>query len=372
MAPAQRRYHTWVGPTPFAPSHPKPARRVPPLKRARTSSLGESFTSRPQAPPSPPYQGIFGAPDLSPASIIRRPYFPCSPIPGNVDYKGRDFHREVYYDLPAFPADPELRDSMLLVQRYHLEPFMAPRRFYYPRVVIEFYHMMTSRREANPIALHFSIDGRPGILRASDITAALHLPVVLANAADYRQWPHPSTREMVRLLSMDATGGTILFRRHLPQRMILIDHILRSNMLPLQHIVQRRGAILEVLYRILEGYWFSLAKLIMTSLFHFEDRVHRRSLPRAESMPLLFPRLLCQILEHIGFLVEPRLECRRGCEATLTIYRWQAKPRAFHLPPPGSNEDKPTVDSPQGDLSPITEHTEEPPALVSSIPPPVP
>ena len=134
-----------------------------------------------------------------------------------------------------------------------------PRQFYYPRIVIKSYHTMTSRCEANPTALHFSIDGRPEILQASDITATLHLPVVLANAAGYRQWPHPSTREMVRLLSMDTTGGSLLFRRHLPQRMLLIDHILRSNMFPLQHIVQRRGTILEVLYRISEGYWFSPA-----------------------------------------------------------------------------------------------------------------
>ena len=139
--------------------------------------------------------------------------------------------------------------------------------YYYPRIVTEFYHTMTSRREANPTALHFSIDGRLGILRAFDITAALHLPVALANAAGYRQWPHPSTREMVWLLSMDATGGSVLFRRHLPQRMLLIDHVLRSNVFPLQHIVQRRGAILEVLYLISEGYWFSPTELIMTSLF---------------------------------------------------------------------------------------------------------
>ena len=157
--------------------------------------------------------------------------------------------------------------------------------YFYPRVVIEFYHTMTSRREANLTPLHFSIDDRLGILQASDITTALHLPVVLANATDYRQWPHPSTREMVWLLSMDATGGTILFRRHILQCMLLINHILRSNLFPLQHIVQRRGAILEALYLISEGFWFSLAELVMTSLFHFEDRVHRRSLPRAESMP---------------------------------------------------------------------------------------
>ena len=142
-------------------------------------------------------------------------------------------------------------------------------------------------------------------------------------------------------------------------------------MFPLQHIVQRRGAILEVLYRSSEGYWFSPAELIMMSLFHFEDRVHRRSLPRAEFMPLLFPQLLCHILEHIGFPTEPRLESRHGCEATLTVDRWRARPHAFHLPPPGSDEDESANDSPRGDLSHIAEHTWEPPASTSSVPPPV-
>ena len=207
VAPAHRRYHTRVGPTPPAPSRPRPARRAPPANKTRTSGPGESSTSRPRALPSPPYQGIDGAPDLSPASIIRRPYFPYDPIPGNVDCRGRDFHGEVYYDLPTFAADPGLQDSTLLMQRYHLESFTVSRRFYYPQVVIEFFHTMASRHEANPTTLHFSIDGRRRILRVSDITAALHLLVVLANTPDYREWPHPSTREMVRLLSMDATGG---------------------------------------------------------------------------------------------------------------------------------------------------------------------
>ena len=156
---------------------------------------------------------------------------------------------------------------------------MTPRRFFYPRVVIEFYHTMISRHESNPISFHFSIDGRPEILRASDIAATFNLPVVLANSTAYRQWPHPSPREMVRLLSEDTTAGTILFRRQLPPCMLLIDHILLSNLFQLQHTVQMRGAILEALYSILEGFWFSPAKLIMTSLFHFEDKVHRKSLP---------------------------------------------------------------------------------------------
>ena len=84
----------------------------------------------------------------------------------------------------------------------------------------------------------------------------------------------------------------------------------------------------------------------MTSLFHFEDKVHRKSLPQAKSMPLLFPRLLCQVLEHIGFHDEPRLERRRDCKAILTVDRWQLMPRSFHLPSPSPTEDQLAVDIP--------------------------
>ena len=177
---------------------------------------------------------------MSPASIIRRPLFHYNPIPRNADCSERDLHDEVYYYFPSFSTYSELRDSMLLVQRYSLEPFMTPRQFFYPRVVIEFYHTMTSRHEPHPTALHFSIDGRPGILWASDIAATFNLPVVLANSAEYRQWPHPYPREMVRFLSGDITVRLVLFRRQLPSHMLLIDHILRSNLFPLQHTVQRR------------------------------------------------------------------------------------------------------------------------------------
>ena len=103
--------------------------------------------------------------------------------------------------IPALAADPRFRDSMRLVHRYSLLPFMTPRQFFYPRVVLKFYHTTTSRGVSNQMQLQFSIDGRLGILRASDITAALGLPVVLANFANYQQWPHPSPREMVRSLS---------------------------------------------------------------------------------------------------------------------------------------------------------------------------
>ena len=87
----------------------------------------------------------------------------------------------------------------------------------------------------------------------------------------------------------------------------------------------------------------------MTSLFHFEDKVHRRNLTRAESTPLFFPRLLCHVLEHLGFPAEPRMEPHRDCKEVLTIDRWPRLPRAQHLPPHDVAENI-AVDHPAEDI----------------------
>ena len=190
---------------------------------------------------------------------------------------------------------------MRLIRQYSLLPFMTPRQFFYPRVVLEFYHTMTSQGVPSPLEIRFSIEGRPEVLRAMDITTALGLPVVLANSTDYRRWPQPSQREMVRCLTKDTTVGPILFRWQLSPQILLVDHVLQISLFPLQHYVQRRGAILEALYRIFEGFWFSPSELVMTSLLHFEEKVHRKGLARVQAFPLLMSRLLSQVLEHLGF-----------------------------------------------------------------------
>ena len=47
----------------------------------------------------------------------------------------------------------------------------------------------------------------------------------------------------------------------------------------------------------------------MTAFLQSKEKVHRKDLARAEAIPLLMPRLLCHILEHLGFPEEPRIEC---------------------------------------------------------------
>ena len=91
----------------------------------------------------------------------------------------------------------------------------------------------------------------------------------------------------------------------LPSSMFFIDALLRHNIFPLQHWMQMRGVLLEALFRISKGFFFGPHHLIMAALLYFEEKVHRKKLLRADAIPLLFPRLLCQILEHLGYPSEP-------------------------------------------------------------------
>ena len=136
---------------------------------------------------------------------------------------------------------------------------------------------------------------------------------------------------MVRCLTRDTTAGPVLFQRQLQPQMLLVDHLLQTSLFPLQHYVQRRGAILEALYRISKGFWFSLFELVMTALLHFEDKVHRKGLVRAEGLPLLMSLLLSQVLEHLGFPEEPQIERRIQCPQVLSMERSLTMPISFLL-----------------------------------------
>ena len=316
-----RRYQTRVGPRAPSPVPQRRVRRARPSKRARTSGPGESSSSRPPSSPPAAAAEETHSPQLSPASRIRRPMYVGHPIPGNADIRSRPFQQESFYDVPGLMADPRFQESMRLIERYSLLPFMTPRQFYYPRVIRQFYHSMTSRDADGPLEIHFRIDDRPGVLSPAVISAALRLRIPQRNAEGYRDWTSPPPVTMVRVLARDVTAGTILYRRQLLPHMLLIDHLLRTCIFPLQHLVQRRGPILEALYRISENFLFNPSELVMTSLLQFEKKVHRRDLTRADSIPLLLPRLLSYVLEQMGFPEEPGIEMRDSCLQVIPVDR---------------------------------------------------
>ncbi|KAL6348208.1 hypothetical protein AAG906_003074 [Vitis piasezkii] len=126
---------------------------------------------------------------------------------------------------------------------------------------------MTTKQVRDPTLIHFTIDGRHGILGARHIVEALHIPYEPSHFEDFRVWTSPAELEM--------------------------------------HWTQRRGVLLEALFKISEGYFFGPHHLIMVALLYFEEKVHKKKLQRADVIPLLFPRLLCQILEHLGYPSDP-------------------------------------------------------------------
>ena len=373
-----RRYQTRMGPRAPSPVPRRRVRRARPSKQARTSGPGESSSSRP--PPSPvasPTEAT-SSPQLSPASRIRRPMFEGNPIPGNAQLHSRPFQQKSFYDVLGLRADPRYRESMRLIEEYSLLPFMTPRQFYYPRVVRQFYHSMTSREADGPLEIQFNIDDRPGVLSPAVISAALRLRIPPRNSEGYRAWAHPPHREMVRALARDATAGPVFYRRQLPPQMLLIDHLLRTCLFPLQHYVQRRGPILEALYRISGRFWFSPSELVMTSLLQFEEKVHRKDLARAGSIPLLMPRLLCYVLEQMGFPEEPRLEMRARCLHVVSVDRVMTMPVSFHIRPqdqeeiPGqeaedAHRDDPPAPEPEVQRTPIPDRSPPSPPHTTSV-----
>ena len=140
--------------------------------------------------------------------------------------------------------------------------------------------------------------------------------------------------------------------------MLLVDDLFRTSLFPLQHYVQRRGAILEALYPISEGYWFSPSELVMTSLMHFEEKVNRKGLVRAESLPLLMSRLLCQVLEHLGFPEEPRIEMRVRFPLVLSMERVMTMPISFIL----QQQDQEEVPAPEPEVERSPVHHMSPPS----------
>ena len=87
---------------------------------------------------------------------------------------------------------------------------MTPRDFFYPRVALDFYQSMTTHRVGDPTIIHFTIDGRHGILGARHIVEALCIPYEPARLEDYRVWAHPSQSDMVHILSRGTSTRSYL------------------------------------------------------------------------------------------------------------------------------------------------------------------
>ena len=79
-----------------------------------------------------------------------------------------------------------------------MEHLLAPRDFFYPRIAMDFYQSMTTNHVRDPTLIHFTIDGRHGILGARHIAEALQIPFEPTQFDNFRAWANPTELEMVR------------------------------------------------------------------------------------------------------------------------------------------------------------------------------
>ncbi|KAL6348188.1 hypothetical protein AAG906_002815 [Vitis piasezkii] len=88
---------------------------------------------------------------------------------------------------------------------------------------MDFYQSMTTNQVRDPTLIHFTIDGRQGILGARHIAEALQIPYEPTQFDNFRAWTNPTELEMVRTLSRGAANRSHLLRGELPPVMFLID-----------------------------------------------------------------------------------------------------------------------------------------------------
>ena len=150
------------------------------MRRYQTRSGGRPPQKKPRVVDSEPIDLAEPSPkpfpEPSPALPSEPPAGPQSPIEG-IWIAGLDhFTLSCVFDTTTFSLQPELADSFHLLHRYRMEHLLTPRDFFYPRVATELYQSMTTNQVRDATLIHFTIDGRHGILGARHIAEALHIP----------------------------------------------------------------------------------------------------------------------------------------------------------------------------------------------------
>ena len=92
----------------------------------------------------------------------------------------------------------------------------------------------------------------------------------------------------------------------------------------------------------------------MVALLYFEEKVYKKKLLRANAIPLLFLRLLCQILDYLGCPSEPQLERKRICRHIFTLEKWTSMTAYGVEPGAPTGPEHPEIPHPEHPKEPQT------------------
>ena len=111
--------------------------------------------------------------------------------------------------------------------------------------------------------------------------------------------------------------GSCVPKGQLPIYMQLVDVFLSGNVYPIGTHYEKRGVMLEELYKLHVGEWVDLNNMVIDYFEKFFENMIEKRLDRNLQPHLKFPRLITQLLESKGYKVpseEEKVEVK-------TVYR---------------------------------------------------
>ncbi|RVW13741.1 hypothetical protein CK203_087183 [Vitis vinifera] len=363
---------------PLLPAETSPARglfKAPPL-----NLRGQKLFPLQQAAPQNPRRGVislepspppFPAPpvepqelqpplsepqipsEIAPEVLIRRPMLTQPPIEGNLDYRARPFHSELCFDTATFQLRPELAHSFRLLRRYRMEHLLTLRDFFYPRVAMDFYQSMTTKQVRDPTLIHFTIDGRHGILGARHIAEALHIPYEPSHFEDYEYGLVPLSWKWSYLVQRSFHNPHLLRGNFLRACFSLMHFCVTTYIHSSTGLKERssfRGPVQDF-----RGILFGPYHLIMAALLYFEEKVHKKKLQRADAFHFFFHDC-CVIFWSIWGRSQPA--ARRASPRHIPEGIPIASPTISKAPPVAPASSEPSTSAEPRMAIPISEYRE--------------
>jgi hypothetical protein len=192
-------------------------------------------------------------------------------------------------------------------KKRHLMPLLQPvYHLYHPRFVRLFYQNLKFDTD-QPEVLSSSIDGVEFQITIGDIEEALGCP----HESPSPRYTEPPVFDL-HMIVQDMCDGAYENRKRnctskakLPSRLWLVDTVLKKNVCPMGHKIQRTGPFLAALYAFHKKHWFSAPQLIWGQMYKcWEDYVDKRLIKEKSKLP--FPYLITKLVINKGFEMEAR------------------------------------------------------------------
>ncbi|XP_059640440.1 uncharacterized protein LOC132282705 isoform X1 [Cornus florida] len=210
----------------------------------------------------------------------------------------------------------------------------------YPRIVRLFYQNMEWFSDA-PKILATTIDGvriHFGVLDIAQALGCSHLcPTdLLAENGELRfgKFPEkPTVHSIVKDMCAGKYGDkkkkNCASKSSLPKAMWFFDQVLKRNVHPIGHKVQRGQEFLLALYATHTGVWFSVPALIFNQMHKYRQHLVASGDPNAKKWKLPFPYLITQLLVLRRFVVDND-EISEAQRVTFGLAQWNLS--LSHMP----------------------------------------